>query len=168
MFCKCCEKRTIETYSIIHEPTSLGLKLSSTHLPLLQPCSWNGEEQLIGFALEKAGYTIMKQAPIIVSQKCRLFCDIIAKKDGKTFAIEIKSYSGQRYIGIQELELFTSSNPDLPKDTYRVLFIDTSRVRKEVRKQELNIDNLTIIDLKQIKQLFNGESLELLSCSIAV
>ena len=45
----------------------------------------------------------------------------------------------------------------------RVLFIDTSRVTKAVRKREEEIDNFRIIDLSQVKDLLQENPVDILA-----
>ncbi len=115
-----------------------------------------GKELLVAYAFEKAGYTKIKQP----ATSYRF--DLLIEKAGKRYAIEIKDYRGYTYLHTEHLDRFLSQSEQLLPGVERVLFIDTSRVTKEVRKKEMEIANFRIIDLSQVKELLQDNPVDIL------
>ncbi|WP_026495403.1 restriction endonuclease [Butyrivibrio sp. WCD3002] len=105
-----------------------------------------GREILIKHALNRVGYVVSESAAF----------DMLAEKDGRKFAIELKQFKGKRYLHLSDVEDILNRMRKMPADVERVLFIDTSQVIKEVNVEVAKIDNFRIIDSSQIKKLLNN------------
>lgn len=110
------------------------------------------KEALVGYAFERIGYTI---EPLSTSS----MFDIALEKNGKRFEVEIKTFQGKPYVHPDHLRRFLDSNKGMPNVT-RVLFIDTSKVTKEVRKLEKGLENFIIIDLLQVRDLLSEQPVD--------
>ena len=120
------------------------------------------KETLVGFAFSRLGYTVHPMDRIALSSGKMLMFDLLLEKDGRKYAIEIKSYRGRRYLHLDDLMPFLSASECLD-DVERVLFIDTSRVTREVRQYEQQLDNFRIIDLSQIKLMLEEDPIDILN-----
>lgn len=116
-----------------------------------------GKEVLVAYAFEKVGYTTIQQTSV------GFRFDLLIEKNHKLYAIEIKDYKGQAYLHPEHLERFLSVSDQLLHGVERVLFIDTSRVTKEVREKEKEIENFRIIDLSEVKLLLQDNPVDILA-----
>lgn len=111
------------------------------------------KELLIGYAFERVGYTYTLGT----------YFDLTLQKGDKKYVVEIKSFKGQRYLHLEELQRFlVASEKDLP-EYERILFIDTSRVTKEVRAEVEKIDNFRIVDLGDVKKMIGDDPIDILA-----
>lgn len=110
---------------------------------LLSP---SARELLVGYAFERVGYTVLHAKPFN-----GFTCDYLIEKDQRKYALEIKDYQGTRFLHPEQLRNFLANN--VYPEYERVLFIDTSRVTKDVRALEKQIENFRIIDITQVKKL---------------
>lgn len=116
-----------------------------------------GKELLVAYAFEKAGYTTIRQT------YAEFRFDLLIEKNHKQYAIEIKEYKGQAYLHPEHIERFLSFSDKLLSGVERVLFIDTSRVTREVRKIEKEIENFRIVDLSEVKLLLQDNPVDILA-----
>jgi len=120
------------------------------------------KEMLIGYALERVGYTVSSGPLFNIGAGVRWRFDLLAEKGGRKFAIEVKDYRGTQYLHKNRLERFVSMSEQLGPDTEKVLFIDTSYVTKDVREWVATIDNFRIVDIRDIRQLLAEEPVDIL------
>jgi hypothetical protein len=116
-----------------------------------------GKELLVAYAFKKVGYTIINE------RNEKSIFDLIIEKNGKQYVIEIKDYQGSAYLYPEHIESFLLTSNHLLSVVERVLFIDTSRVTKAVRKIEKEIDNFRIIDLSEVKLLLQENPVDILT-----
>lgn len=116
-----------------------------------------GKEILLAYAFEKAGYTVIRQANVGFQ------FDFLIEKNQKQYAIEIKEYKGKAYLHPEHIERFLSTSDQLLPGVERILFIDTSRVTKEVREKEKELENFRIIDLSEVKLLLQDNPVDILA-----
>lgn len=115
------------------------------------------KEMLIGYAFEKAGYTVIPQETFQSAYGYRYRFDLVVEKNEKKYIIEIKSYKGKSYLHTEQLERYLYQTDIVMPGIERVLFIDTSRITKAVREKEKEVENFRIVDLSQVKLLL-GEN----------
>ena len=116
------------------------------------------KELLVSFAFERVGYSTVHQPNVSSSR-----FDFIIEKNSQKYVIEIKDFQGSRYLHPEQLKGFLTSSEQLLPGVKRVLFIDTSRVTKEVRKLESETDDFRIIDLSQVKKLLQEQPVDILA-----
>jgi hypothetical protein len=114
------------------------------------------------YLIEKVEYTVYYQKPYIIDKGKRYMFDLLLEKEGKKYVIEIKDYHNRAYLHYEHLASFLQKSEEVLPGIERVLFIDTSRVTKEVREKESEFKNLKIIDLSQIKQLLGENRIDIL------
>ena len=116
------------------------------------------KELLVSYAFERVGYSTVHQPNVSSSR-----FDFIIEKNSQKYVIEIKDFQGSRYLHPEQLKGFLTNSEQLLPGVKRVLFIDTSRVTKEVRKLESEIDDVRIIDLSQVKKLLQEQPVDILA-----
>ena len=124
-----------------------------------------GKNVLIGYAFEKIGYKVSYnvQYQVNVHQpKYRIDIDLLLEKDGKEYAIEIKSEHGKTYLRPEHLQTFLAKSEKALPGIERVLLIDTSRVTKAVRQIEEKVDNFRIVDLEEVRLLLQEKPVDIL------
>ena len=115
------------------------------------------KELLVRYAFERIGYNVVQQ------QKSPMYrFDLVIEKNNRRYAIEIKDISGGPYLHPEHLDKFLNCSDEMLPGVERVLFIDSAKVTKEVRKLENRIDNFRIIDLTQVKELLGEPPIDIL------
>ena len=115
---------------------------------------------LVGFAFERVGYHVVRE-PAFPGFRF----DLLIDKDQRQYAVEIKTFPGSTYVHPEQLNTFlTVSDRQLP-GIERVLFIDTSKVTKDVRKLESETENFRIVDITQVKELLKDNPVDILAGS---
>ena len=116
------------------------------------------KELLVGYALERIGYRVVPQSDLHSSR-----FDIVVEKNNRRYAIEIKGFIGSQFLHLEQLSAFLNSTKEMLPGVERVLFIDTSKVTKDVRKIESELENFRIIDLIQVKDLLKEQPVDILA-----
>lgn len=116
-----------------------------------------GKEKLLVYAFKRIGYNVIQEPG-----NANVF-DMIIERDETQYVVELKQFRGKKYLHPEDLKLFLSKSLELLPNTERILFIDTSRVTKDVRKLESEINNFRIIDIAQIKELLKDPPIDILS-----
>ena len=120
------------------------------------------KEMLVGYALERVGYTLSYEPYFSRGNGSSWRFDLLAEKDGRKYAIEIKDYRGTRYLHKEQLARMVSVSNQMDQDMETVLFIDTSYVTKDVREWAASIENFRIVDIRDIRQLLAEEPVDIL------
>lgn len=116
------------------------------------------KEKLVGFAFERAGYTVYDESDIDGAWRF----DLMVEKDGAKYAIEIKDYRGKRYVHLEDIKHFIDNGPIMAPPFEIVYFIDTSYITKEVKQFAEQLYMHRIVDLKQVKQLLADKPVDIL------
>ncbi len=120
------------------------------------------KESLVGYALERVGYTVQYENARPRDGSNGMFYDILAEKNGVRYAIEIKDYKGSSYVHLDSIYRFLSSSESLVPDLERVFMIDTSRVTKDVKEWAERIDHFRIVDMRDVRQLLADDPVDIL------
>ncbi|MBR6983475.1 MAG: hypothetical protein IKH75_08090 [Ruminococcus sp.] len=114
-----------------------------------------GKVSLIGYAFKKMGYKVLV-TPGNVSY------DLLVEKNEKKYAIDLRIYKGKKFLHLEDIAHFLTSTEEVLPDIERILFIDTSKVTKEVRIKEKEIQYFRIIDITQVKEMLKSQPIDIL------
>lgn len=106
-------------------------------------------EYVFAYAFSKLGYSIEKS-----SANARIFADLLISKEDKKYAVEIKSYSKMIYVPHSQIQRYVNNSRKI-EGHIKVLFIDTSRLRKE-SKQLLKDNDILYFDKSLVDDLVKG------------
>lgn len=113
---------------------------------------------LISYVLQKHGYSTESNIAIFSGNNERKIVDLLAEKNENRYAIEIKSSINTQYTHYSDLISWFESMQHWDYDAIKVLFIDTSRIVKDVRKAISDISNCLIIDTSDITEMMSDDS----------
>lgn len=114
-------------------------------------------EDLIGIALEKQGYQVVRQES--VSSKSKFSADLIAERQGIKYYLELKR-AQKPYRVPQDKDLkmtirmLQDAKQDDPESKYIILF-DANQLSKDARARA-HMDEVTILDRNDVKKLLSG------------
>ena len=132
---------------------------------LRQLTSEIGRISLIEYAFKRLGYRVVTNHRLVcneLSGKNTCVFDLFIEKDGKQYVLEVKDYKDRLYLHPEHIENQLSTYKRFVGEVEIILFIDTSRVTKEVRKLELKLEGIRIIDVNQVKQLLDENPVDIL------
>ena len=117
----------------------------------------NAKTELIAYAFERIGYSIV-QTP----EKSYVNVDLCIEKEGKRYEIEIKDDFKQPWLRPEQLSEYFEKLQMPTGNVEHILFIDTSRITKDVREIEKEIEGFRIIDITQVKKLLEESPVDIL------
>lgn len=105
--------------------------------------------EMISYALKNVGYEVS----LVQGNRC----DLVAKKNGYEYFINIKILKGIKFLHSEHILQCVDESDLLKQKQIYVLLIDTSKITKEVTALTEQHKNFRIIDIDNVKQLIQGQ-----------